>query len=80
MLNIELRTRAPEAQLLADGWRMKSNKFWPHSALQEQMALAGSPSGSGRMNTTTHSHKTWTDQGGHIRDLDMLSMNIVTKA
>ena len=34
LLNTELFTAAPEAQILADRWRWEYNSLRPHSALQ----------------------------------------------
>jgi transposase InsO family protein len=69
-LNTELFTTAPEAQILADRWLTQGlSTLRPHSALQGRKPLGGSSTGSCSMTTSTHSHKTWTDKGGHVKDL-----------
>jgi len=35
-------------------------------------APGGSSTGSCRMTTSTHSHKAWTDKGGHVRGMPLL--------
>jgi len=66
-LNIELFTTAPEAQILADRWRWEYNSIRPHSALQGLTPPGGSSTEGCSMTTSTHSHKAWTDEGGHVK-------------
>jgi len=65
-LNTELIATVSEAQGLADRWRWEYNTLRPHSAFQGRAPLEGSTTGSCSMTTTTHSHKAWTDEGGHV--------------
>jgi transposase InsO family protein len=46
LLNTELFTTTPEAQLLADRWRWEHNTFRPHSALQGRRPLEAARQGA----------------------------------
>ena len=76
LLNTELFTTTPEAQLFADRWPWGyTHKSSARLRLQgafgtpEAYALGGSSTRSCSMTTTTSSLKNWTDKGGRVSGL-----------
>ena len=68
--NTELFTTAPQAQLLADRW-WEYNTFRPHSALQGRTPWR-QLNRELQHESTTHSRKHWTHEGGHVSGAEHL--------
>lgn len=65
-LGSELFTSAPEARILADRWRWEYNTLRAALGPPGACASGGSSTRSWLMTMISHSHKAWTDAGGHV--------------